>query len=298
MDIVKFHGFIAIALLSTLVSASLPAAVPEDFIGSWHVTAYGDSDFSDGVTLRSYDLSVSVSLSTDPERDLDISILDTVSGGTLNTSMDVDPYGVARITNNDVPWPGIWPEFPVRLGDAVVMTEGNGMAVGVVGREPTDRDSTGVFYSLWQKSPITTVTAEDFLGAWDANQSVSNPNLRNPGSLSWSLFSTGTFTAGSNPDTIMYDMGLVGVEPLELQVSGSRAFLTAPVEGSGLLAFDLLHDGENILFAMVGQEYDDLTDVSLGLGSASPVPLPATAWFMMSGIGLIGILRHRFRPWF
>jgi hypothetical protein len=298
MALMQFNGFIAFLTLSALISGPLIAAIPEDYIGNWHVTAYGDNDFSDGVTLRTYNLSVNFAQSSDPVSDLNFSAYDTNLGGTLNTSLNVDSSGAARIPYNDVSWPGTWPEFPTNLGDAVFLTEGNGMAMGVVGREPTDRDRTGFFYSLWQKSPISTVTRDDFLGAWETTQRLSDPNLRNSGSLSTNYLPAFTITAGSSSDTIIVELDREGIIPIELQVTGNRAFLNnMPLDvGDGfLLAFDLLHDGNNILLANVGQEYDDLTDISLGVGISSPVPLPATIWFLMSGIGLFGMLGHRAR---
>jgi hypothetical protein len=100
-----------------------------------------------------------------------------------------------------------------------------------------------------------------------------------------------TITAGSYPDTILIDLLQPEMDPIELQVDGNRAFLTAPVDDLGwLLAFDILNDGENLSIVTVGQEYYDLTDISLGLSVASPVPLSAPIWFMMSGLGLLGVL--------
>ncbi|MES9992196.1 MAG: VPLPA-CTERM sorting domain-containing protein [Candidatus Thiodiazotropha sp.] len=295
MDIMKLNGFIALVLLSPLITAPSIAAVPGDYIGGWHVTAYGDNDFSDGVALTAYDLSVNFALSPDPARDLDFNILDTNTGGILNTTLNMDSQGVARITANDVPWPGVWPEFPTYLGDAVVLTEGNGMAMGVVGRDPTDRDQTGFFYSLWGKSPISTVSAEDFLGIWKTSQVVNSLNLRTSGGLTSSLFPISTITAGSNPDTLLIDLDRTDIDPIELQVAGNHAFLSAPIDtgSSMLLALDLIHDGENILFAVVNQEYHDLTDIALDVGISSPVPLPAAVWFLISGIGFFGILGYR-----
>jgi hypothetical protein len=171
------------------------------------------------------------------------------------------------------------------------------MAMGVVGREPTDRDRTGFFYSLWQKSPVSTITRDDFLGAWETTQRLSDPNIQNSGRLSTNYLPALTITAGSTSDTIIVELDREGIVPIELQVVGNRAFLNAPfdVGDSFILAFDLLHDGDNILLANVNQEYYDLTDIGLGVGISSPVPLSAPVWFFMSGIGLFGMLGYRAR---
>ncbi len=297
MVLMKLNRFVVFLLLSAMVSGAVNAAIPEDYFGNWNVTAYGDSNFSDGVALQTYNLSVHFVQSHDPVHDLELSAYDTNFGGTLNTSLNIDTNGAARISQNDVSWPGAWPEFPSNLGDAVVLTDGNGMAMGVVGRDPIDRNQTGFFYSLWQKSPINTITRDDFLGAWETSQRLSNPNLQNSGRLSTNYLPELTITAGSSSDTIIVELDRDGIIPIELQIVGNHAFLSAPfdVGDSFLLAFDLLHDGNNILIANVNQEYDDLTDISLGVGISSPVPLPATVFLFMSGISMFGMLGYRLR---
>jgi hypothetical protein len=261
-------------------------------------TAYGDNNFANGVVLQPYNLNVNITLSSDPTRDLDLHILDTSTGGTMNTSLDIDPTWLASLPTRDVSWPGTWPEFPPNLLDTVVMSSGNNMAMGVVGREPTNQAETGFFYSLWEKMPVTTVTRDDFLGTWMTNQRISDRILHNR-STGFDLrsFQTVTITAGTDPGTILIDLLQPGMDDfeLDLQVDGNRAFLTDPVDdGTGLLlAFEILHDGENLSFAHVGQEYYDPTDISLGFGVASPVPLLAPVWFLVSGLGLLGVLGHR-----
>jgi hypothetical protein len=296
MNTAKLKGFVAAVIVTTMISAPSTAAVPDDYIGSWQVTAYGDHNITDGIALQTYNLSVSFAPSSDPERDLNFNLLDTNSGGTLNTTLNVDSVGAARIAQQDVPWPGMWPEFSTGLRDAVVITQGNGMAMGVVSQDPTDRNQTGFLYSLWEKSPVTTVTRDDFLGVWETTQAFSNRNLISDPEISpRSQYFACTITAGSSPDTILVDYDYPGYEAIELQLEGNHAFLNAPFDvGNNYdLAFDLLHDGETIQFATIGQEYYDLTDLSLRIGTMSPVPLPAALWFFLSGAGAFGILVSR-----
>ncbi len=293
----KSNRWNTVALLLTFVAGSA-AAAPEDFVGNWSVTAYGDSNFANGVALQPYNLNVNITLSSNPARDLDLNILDTTTGGTMNTSLDIDPGWLASLPTRDVSWPGTWSEFPPNLLDTVVMSNENSMAMGVVGREPSSQAETGFFYSIWEKTPVTTVTRDDFLGTWMTNQRISDRNLHN-----WSTdfdlrpFPAITITTGTDPDTILIDPLQPGVDDfrLELQVDGNRAFLMDPVDDStGIdLAFEILHDGENLSFVNVGQEYYDLTDISLGFSFASPVPLPAAVWFLVSGLGLLSVLGHR-----
>jgi hypothetical protein len=78
----------------------------------------------------------------------------------------------------------------------------------------------------------------------------------------------------------LFDLDREGVEPIELQVDRNRAFNTTLTDtNSGLLAIDILHDGENILVVMVGQEIDDLTDISL-----------STAFYAKSGQNILQLL--------
>jgi hypothetical protein len=291
MNTGMFYGQKLVLLLLVLVAGPATAA-PVDFTGAWPVIAYGDSDFSNGVVLQPYNLSVNINLSSDPTRDLDMNVLDTNTGGTMYASLDILSDSLASIPERDVIWPGSWTEFPPNLLDTGVLSNGNGMAMGVVGREPTDREQTGFFYSLWEKTPVTGITRNDFLGTWVTSQWFSDPNLRSwQEGFNFESYSTGTITAGTDLDTIIIDLNSPGVNPMELQVAGNRAFLTAPF--NTFLAFDLLHDGENLFIASVGQEYDDPTDISLGLGFASPVPLPAAVWLMMGGMGLLGAMGYR-----
>lgn len=283
-----------IALLLALDTGSV-AAAPDDFVGSWSVIAYGDNNFANGVVLQPYNLTLNVTLSSDPTRDLELNILDTNTGGTMNTSLDIDPAWLASLPNRDVSWPGTWSGFPPNLLDVVVMSNGNSMAMGVVGREPTNQAETGFFYTHWERTPVTTVSRDNFLGTWVTNQRIGDTNLHNSSTgFDLELFPDFTITASSDPDAILIDLLHPEVDPIELQVEGNRAFLTAPFHDSGLgLAFDILHDGENLSFIIVGQEYYDLTDISLGLAVASPVPLPAPIWFLVSGLGLLGALGRR-----
>ena len=91
-------------------------------------------------------------------------------------------------------------------------------------------------------------------------------------------------------DRIAFGDGpLAGVE---LLVEGNRAHLTGKT--GNLLTFDIVHGGDALAFVVVGQEDYDLSDISLGLGTASMVPVPAAAWLFGSAVlTLTGIARRR-----
>jgi len=288
-----------IGVLAIFQGIAHGASTAADYLGSWNITAYGDMNISSPgeipVVIQPWETVVTISPPADTNHDLALNV--TSGSNTLSTPLDIScPNCFAGLPERNIPWPGSWTDFGDHLIDVAVVTAGNAMATGIVGQqEGTTPSDTGFLYSVWQKESVA-VTRDDFIGNWKVDAFYSDPNIRN---LSEGFGLTGTdplfFTIyeGSALDTLSIDIGTSDSNPwqFELQVAGAHAVLMDPFENSDgrLLTFDLVCGGERLAWAMIGQELDDLSDISLSIGSASPVPIPASAWLFISGLlSLIG----------
>ena len=293
-EILSLWGVLALCLGT---SYAAPGTAPSDYTGSWGgIIVYGDFDISDPaaipVAINAHSVNLDVSVSANPSRDLDLSLTDATNNANhLATSLDVVcPNCVARPPVRNMAWPGGWPEMGNHLVDLLLVSEGNVMAMNIVGQLDTNPADTGFLYAAWQKTP-TEIARDDFIGTWKTSNNHDNYNIRNAGE-DWNLEPWDTFNldAGSAADRIAFGDGpLAGVE---LLVEGNRAHLTGKT--GNLLTFDIVHGGDALAFVVVGQEDYDLSDISLGLGTASMVPVPAAAWLFGSAVlTLTGIARRR-----
>ena len=106
---------------------------------------------------------------------------------------------------------------------------------------------------------------------------------------------TFTKSAGPTADTIHLDLRVAG--SVDLEIEGARAFLSSPpvaLGGGNQLVFELLHGGDNdLILTGVGQELDNLSDLSPGFTTAALVPVPAT--FPLLTTALLGLIGYRAR---
>ena len=290
-----------IGVLAIFQGVAHGAITAADYVGSWSITAYGDMNISNPVlnpvAIQPWETNVDIAPSAIPGHDLTMNM--TSGSNNLSASLDIScPNCFASLPERNVSWPGSWTGFGDKLVDVMVVTAGNAMAAGIVGQEVTNPSDTAFLYSVWQKDSMA-VTRDDFIGNWKVDALYSDPNLRDsgggfsldPGPLFFHIY------AGLEPDELFLDTGTSGSNPFELRVVGANAMLMDPLEDSfgRILSFDIVFGGDGLTFAFIGQELYDLSDISLNIGTASPVPIPASAWLFGSGLlSLIGFSKRIF----
>lgn len=264
---------------SILLTSSNPL-FSSPIVGSYNYTSYYDMNINDGVVLEQTPGSLTVTEGSAPN---EFNFVDNSALGVLSGTI---------IQDGDI---AIFPESHYDLGAENLMEYfviSNGISTGSVQVRQSNTDPLDISFSVatWQRS-ISPFTIDDMVGEWSLSSMRKDNNLRN----TTDEFETSTgdgslYVTKVNDSVLTFHWDTFA---LDLLVFGNLAYLDTPVisvDGHHhLLGF--LFDEEGVLFYQITTEFDDPTDVSIGmaLGTKTSTSVPEPSSLILLTMGLIGL---------
>jgi hypothetical protein len=233
-------------------------AVADTFAGSFPVTALQDNNIQDGVAIIQQKGTIGVV--GNGAGDYTVTLTNTLGQGmSFNATQGLDA--------NQIQSDRLVALADSNLVDFVMVSDGQNMAMAMIGQETYDPTDISLTVTSWTNTPWS-LPAADWVGTWDASY-YSDPNLRDTAEGFTSDTMQFTITRVGTTNTLI--VATTDGSAVQATLSGNTIKFTGSlvVGGSRWHALQASSDGTGMSFVAVTSEIADPADVSVILGLAT-----------------------------